>query len=48
MRKGRLTAFAAALVCLASAALAGATPYGADTRVTIGSQASPFSQNKQN
>jgi hypothetical protein len=48
MSKGRLTAFAAALVCLATAALAGATPNGSDTRVTIGSPPSPFSQNKQN
>jgi hypothetical protein len=48
MRKGRLTAFAVVFVCLATAALAGATPNGSDTRVTIGSQASPFSQNKQN
>ena len=48
MRKGRLAAFAAALVCLATAALAGATPNGSDTRVTIGSPPAPFSQNKQN
>jgi hypothetical protein len=48
MRKRRLTAFAATFACLATAALAGATPNGSDTRVTIGSPASPFSQNKQN
>jgi hypothetical protein len=33
---------------LALTALAGATPYGSDTRVTSGSPASPFPQNKQN
>ena len=48
MRKRRLTAFAAVFACLATAALAGATPNGSDTRVTIGSPPSPFSQNKQN
>ena len=48
MRMRRLTALAAALACCATAALAGATPYGSDTRVTIGSPPSPFSQNKQN
>jgi hypothetical protein len=48
MRKRRLTAFAATFACLATAALAGATPNGSDTRVTIGSPPSPFSQNKQN
>jgi hypothetical protein len=48
MRKRRLTAFAATVACLATAALAGATPNGSDTRVTIGSPPSPFTQNKQN
>jgi hypothetical protein len=48
MRKRRLTAFVATFACLATAALAGATPNGSDTRVTIGSPPSPFTQNKQN
>jgi hypothetical protein len=48
MRKRRLTAFAATFACLATAALAGATPNGSDTRVTFGSPPSPFTQNKQN
>jgi hypothetical protein len=48
MRKRHLTVFVATFACLATAALAGATPNGSDTRVTIGSPPSPFSQNKQN
>jgi hypothetical protein len=47
-KRRRLTAFAAMFACLATAALAGATPNGSDTRVTIGSPSSPFTQNKQN
>jgi hypothetical protein len=41
-------ASAVALVVLAVTAIAGATPNGSDTRVTIGSPPGPFSQNKQN
>ena len=48
MRKRHLAAFAALLACLATAALAGATPNGSDAIVTIGSNPSPFAQNKQN
>src|SRR5262245_51304416 len=48
MSKRRLAAFAALFASRATAALAGATPNGSDTRVTIGSPPSPFSQNKQN
>jgi hypothetical protein len=49
MRMRRLGAASAVpFVVLAIAAIAGATPNGSDTRVTIGSPASPFSQNKQN
>jgi hypothetical protein len=33
---------------LATATLAGATPYGSDTLVTVGSPPGPFAQNKQN
>jgi hypothetical protein len=33
---------------LAAATLAGATPYGSDTLVTVGSPPGPFAQNKQN
>jgi hypothetical protein len=40
-----VAAFAALAVALGVAA---ATPYGADTQVTVGSPASPFPQNKQN
>ena len=43
---------AMALFAIATAAVvvgvAAATPYGSDTRVTIGSPPAPFSQNKQN
>jgi hypothetical protein len=38
--------FATAVLILA--AVAGATAYGSDTRVTVGSPPAPFSQNKQN
>src|SRR5690348_5639811 len=37
-----------ATAVLILAAVAGATAYGSDTRVTIGSPPAPFSQNKQN
>jgi hypothetical protein len=37
-----------ATVVLILAAVAGATAYGSDTRVTIGSPPAPFTQNKQN
>jgi hypothetical protein len=43
-------ALAAAVVVLAIAAIAGATPYGSDTLVNVGSMSptTPFPQNKQN
>src|ERR1044072_7244989 len=48
MRKRRLTVFVATFACLATAALAGATPNGSAKGITIGSPPSPFTQNKQN
>jgi hypothetical protein len=47
MRQHLVLPLAVAFV-LALTALAGATPYGSDTRVTSGSPTSPFPQNKQN
>ena len=47
MRKLLVLPLAVAFV-LALTALAGATPYGSDTRVTSGSPTNPFPQNKQN
>jgi hypothetical protein len=44
LRAGPILATAALIL----AAVAGATAYGTDTRVTVGSPPTPFSQNKQN
>jgi hypothetical protein len=43
-----LTAAGIAVVAVFVVGVAAATPYGSDTRVTIGSPSTPFSQNKQN
>jgi hypothetical protein len=46
--KRRWIAVALGATVLATATLAGATPYGSDTLVTVGSPPGPFAQNKQN
>jgi len=43
-----LALLAGAAVAVTTAALAGATPNGSDTLVTVGSPPAPFAQNKQN
>jgi hypothetical protein len=48
MRKLMPTGLILAAVAVSVVALAGATPYGSDTLVTVGSPTSPFAQNKQN
>jgi hypothetical protein len=48
MTKGFSAAAVAVVSMIVLVATAGATPYGGDTRVTIGSPSSPFPQNKQN
>jgi hypothetical protein len=48
MSKAAVAAAAAIAAVAIVVAVAAATPYGSDTRVTIGSPPSPFPQNKQN
>src|SRR5207253_4754711 len=46
--KRTVALLAAATVAIGMVSVSGATPYGSDTLVTVGSGPSPFSQNKQN
>jgi hypothetical protein len=48
MMKGLSASAVAFVSMIVLVATAGATPYGGDTRVTIGSPSTPFPQNKQN
>jgi hypothetical protein len=48
MRRLLVATVAAFAVLAVALGVAAATPYGGDTRVTVGSPASPFPQNKQN